>query len=254
GPPSGDEVAATTEKFFAAWEDGNAEEAASYTNDAASATTLLTAYAEDAHIGGVTITPGTATGTEVPFTVQAEVSYQGKTEPLTYESRLSVVRGKTTGRALVDWEPSVVHPELSAEGDTLVTAEASAPPIEAVDRDGKVLTKEEYPSLGPVLDTLRERYGDQAGGEPGVELMVRHASPEVADTPLVSLTEGEPGKLETTLSASVQAAAEKAVEEFDESSVVAVKPSTGEVLAVANHRADGFNAAFQGRVAPGSTM
>ncbi|MFE6607102.1 penicillin-binding transpeptidase domain-containing protein, partial [Streptomyces sp. NPDC057781] len=33
-----------------------------------------------------------------------------------------------------------------------------------------------------------------------------------------------------------------------------VESSTGEVLAVANNRADGFNAAFQGRVAPGSTM
>ncbi|MEU4652716.1 penicillin-binding transpeptidase domain-containing protein [Streptomyces sp. NPDC023723] len=254
GPPSGDEVAETTKKFFAAWADGKAEEAASYTNDDASATTLLTAYAEDAHISGVTITPAAATGAKVPFTVKAKVSYEGSTKPLTYKSRLTVVRGKTTGKALVDWEPSVVHPDLAAEGDTLVTAEASSPPIEAVDRDGKVLTKEKYPSLGPVLDTLREKYGDQAGGEPGIELMVRHASQSVADTPLVTLAEGEPGKLKTTLSAGVQAAAEKAVEEFDESSVVAVKPSSGEVLAVANHRADGFNAAFQGRVAPGSTM
>ncbi|CAM5720012.1 Penicillin-binding protein OS=Streptomyces glaucescens OX=1907 GN=SGLAU_14375 PE=3 SV=1 [Streptomyces glaucescens] len=38
-----------------------------------------------------------------------------------------------------------------------------------------------------------------------------------------------------------------------ESSVVAVKQSTGEVLAVANNRADGWNAAFL-QVAPGSTM
>ncbi|GAA0654413.1 hypothetical protein GCM10009535_36380 [Streptomyces thermocarboxydovorans] len=60
--------------------------------------------------------------------------------------------------------------------------------------------------------------------------------------------------LRTTLSAGVQAAAEKAVQRYAESSVVALKPSTGEVLAVANHREDGFNAAFQGKAAPGSTM
>ncbi|MFF1293144.1 penicillin-binding transpeptidase domain-containing protein, partial [Streptomyces sp. NPDC058296] len=36
--------------------------------------------------------------------------------------------------------------------------------------------------------------------------------------------------------------------------VVAVKPTTGEVLAVANHRDDGFNAAFEGAQPPGSTM
>ncbi len=117
-----------------------------------------------------------------------------------------------------------------------------------------MLTKEKYPSLGPVLATLREKYGDKAGGTPGVELVVRHTAADAPDTPLLTLSEGEPGKLRTTLSATVQAAAEKAVQRYGESSVVAVKPSTGEVLAVANNRADGFNAAFQGRVAPGSTM
>lgn len=253
GPPSGDEVGETTEKFFTAWEKGDAATAASYTNNATAAGTLLTAYGEAAHITDVEITPGTATGTDVPFTVKAKVSYEGATEPLTYKSKLTVVRGETSGRALVDWQPSVVHPQLK-DGDTLVTEESSTPQIQAVGRDGTVLTKEKYPSLGPALDTLRQKYGDKAGGTPGVELMVRHAATEAADTSLLTLTEGEPGKLETTLSASVQAAAEKAVKRYGESSVVAVKPSTGEVLAVANNRADGFNAAFQGRVAPGSTM
>ncbi|MGZ3115970.1 penicillin-binding transpeptidase domain-containing protein [Streptomyces sp. H62] len=253
GPPSGDEVEETAEKFFTAWEQGDATTAASHTNNAADAGPLLTAYGTDAHITDVEITPGTTTGTGVPFTVKAKVSYEGAAKPLTYKSELTVVRGETTGRALVDWKPSVVHPELEA-GDTLVTGESAAPAIKAVDRDGAVLTKERYPSLGPVLDTLREKYGDKAGGTPGVELAVRHETREAADTPLLTLAEGEPGKLETTLSAGVQAAAEKAVKRYGESSVVAVRPSTGEVLAVANNRADGFNAAFQGRVAPGSTM
>lgn len=257
GPPDQDEVRKTTEAFFGAWEKGQAEQAASYTNNAQEAGGLLTGFGEEAHIGGVEITPGTATGTTVPFTVKATVSFGGKSKPLSYGSELTVVRGESTGRALVDWKPSVVHPDLK-DGDTLVTEESAQPPIEAVGRDGKVLTKEKYPSLGPILDTLRQKYGAQAGGTPGVELVVRHAEgaagEAAADTPLLTLAEGEPGKLRTTLSAGVQAAAEKAVKQFAESSVVAVQPSTGEVLAVANHRADGFNAAFQGQVAPGSTM
>lgn len=252
GPPDADEVRRTSAAFFAAWEKGQAAEAASYTDNAQAAGALLTGYGEEARIGKVGITPGTATGTTVPFTVKATVTHDGKSEPLRYESELTVVRGQTTGRALVDWEPAVVHPDLK-EGDTLVTGESARPPIEAVDRDGTVLTKEKYPSLGPILDTLREKYGAKAGGTPGVELVVRHAD-QAADTPLLTLAEGKPGKLRTTLSAGVQDAAEKAVRRFAESSVVAVKPSTGEVLAVANHREDGFNAAFQGQVAPGSTM
>ncbi|MFD5843799.1 penicillin-binding transpeptidase domain-containing protein [Streptomyces chartreusis] len=252
GPPDADEVEETTSKFFAAWEKGEAAQASTYTDNDAAAEALLSSYGESAHITGVTITPGAARGTTVPFTVKAKVSYEGKSKPLTYKSELNVVRGRTTGRALVDWQPTVVHPQLKRD-DTLVTGEAANPPIEAVDRDGAVLTKEKYPSLGPVLDALRAKYGDKAGGEPGVELSIRHAD-ESPDTSLLTLSKGKPGKLETTLSASVQAAAEKAVKKYAESSVVALKTGTGEVLAVANHRSDAFNAAFEGRVAPGSTM
>ncbi len=252
GPPSGDEVKETSAKFFAAWEKGQATQAASYTNNDGAAGPLLTAYGEDAHITGVKITPGAAQGATVPFTVKAKVSYEGRSEPLTYKSELTVVRGLTTGRALVDWQPSVIHPQLKKD-DTLVTGEAASPPIEAVDRGGAVLTKEKYPSLGPILDALRDRYGDKAGGKPGIELSIRHAD-DSPDTSLLTLSKGKPGRLSTTLSASVQAAAEKAVKKYAESSVVAVKPSTGEVLAVANNRKDGWNAAFEGKAAPGSTM
>ncbi|MCI3272501.1 penicillin-binding transpeptidase domain-containing protein [Streptomyces cylindrosporus] len=253
GPPSKDEIKDASTKFLAAWAKGDAAEAATYTNNDAGAEPLLTAYGESAHIKDVKITPGAATGATVPFTVKATVSYEGKSKPLSYRSELTVVRGKTTGRALVDWQPSVVHPQLKT-GDTLVTGEAADPPIEAVDRNGVVLTKDKYPSLGPILDELRAKYGDSAGGTPGVELSIRHQAEGSADTSLLTLAEGRPGKLRTTLSASAQAAAETAVKKYAESSVVAVKPSTGEVLAVANHRADAFNAAFLGRLAPGSTM
>ncbi|MDQ1018712.1 penicillin-binding transpeptidase domain-containing protein [Streptomyces afghaniensis] len=253
GPPGKDEVKETTAKFFAAWEEGTVATAASYTNNDAAAERLLTAFGDDAHITDVKITPGTATGTTVPYTVKAKVAYDGKSKPLSYSSKLTVVRGLTSGRALVDWQPSVVHPELKKD-DTLVTEQSATPPIEAVGRDGSELTKEKYPSLGPVLDALRDKYGEKAGGTPGIELVVRHDGNGAPDTPLLTLAEGKPGKLTTTISPSAQAAAEKAVKRFAQSSVVAVKPSTGEVLAVANNRTDGFNAAFEGKAAPGSTM
>jgi hypothetical protein len=253
GPPGKDEVKETTAKFFAAWEEGAAATAASYTNNDAAAEQLLTAFGDEAHITDVKITPGKAAGTTVPYTVKAKVAYDGKSKPLSYSSKLTVVRGLTSGRALVDWQPSVVHPELKKD-DTLVTEQSANPPIEAVGRDGSELTKEKYPSLGPVLDALRDKYGDKAGGTPGIELVVRHTGNGAPDTPLLTLAEGKPGKLTTTISPSAQAAAEKAVKRFAQSSVVAVKPSTGEVLAVANHRTDGFNAAFEGKAAPGSTM
>ncbi|WP_405860543.1 penicillin-binding transpeptidase domain-containing protein [Streptomyces sp. NBC_01515] len=253
GPPSGGEVEETTKKFFAAWESGNAVTAASYTNNDAAADLVLESYSGAGHITKVKITPGTATGATVPFGVRATVSYKGISKPLSYRSQLTVVRGKTTGRALVDWQPAVVHPELKT-GDTFVTGESASPAIEAVDRDGVAVTKEKYPSLGPILDELRAKYGDKAGGTPGIELSIKHDVADSAATTLVTLEKGKAGKVRTTLSASVQAAAEKAVTKYSESSVVALQPSTGQVLAIANNRADGFNAAFLGQLAPGSTM
>jgi len=253
GPPSAAEVKWASGKFFDAWKKGDPELAAAFTDNAVAAGPLLAEYRDDAHIGKVGITPGTPTGTTVPFKVSATVSYEGRSKPFTYESQLTVVRGKSTGVARVAWKPSVLHPDLK-QGDSLVTGTAAAPPIEAVDRDGTVLTKEKYPSLGPILDVLRERYGATAGGTPGIELAIRHADENAADETLATLAKGNPGKLRTTLSATAQAAAEKAVAKYADSSVVAVKPSTGEVLAVANHRDDGFNAAFQGHLPPGSTM
>ncbi|MEV3909632.1 MULTISPECIES: penicillin-binding transpeptidase domain-containing protein [Streptomyces] len=252
GPPTDDEIAKTSKDFFAAWEKGDAASASAFTNNNTAAEVLLAAYGADAHIGDVRITPGKATGATVPYSVKATVSYDGKSKPLAYKSKLTVVRGVTTGKALVDWQPSVVYPKLQKD-DRLVTGESANPSIEAVARDGSVLTKEKYPSLGPVLDALREKYGTEAGGTPGIELAIKHPD-QTPDTSLLTLAEGKAGKLETTISASAQAAAEKAVKLYGQSSVVAVKPTTGEVLAVANNRTDSFNAAFEGTKAPGSTM
>ncbi|MET8688380.1 penicillin-binding transpeptidase domain-containing protein [Streptomyces sp. NPDC004732] len=253
GPPTDDEVRETAAKFLAAWADGDARQAAAYTNNSGEAAAALTGFREDAHLTKAKLVPEKASGARVPFSVSTTVSYKGKSKPFAYDSQLTVVRGKTTGRALVDWSPAVVHPSLE-KGDTLVTGEAATPPIQAVDRAGTVLRKKDYPSLVPLLDALREKYGESAGGKPGVELYVERANEDAGSRTLLTLAQGRPGKLRTTLSAGTQKAAEQAVLRSDESSVVAVKPSTGEILAVANNRKDAFNAAFLGTSPPGSTM
>lgn len=73
------------------------------------------------------------------------------------------------------------------------------------------------------------------------------------DKTLVTLSEGTPGTVRTTLSATLQADAEQQVEKKTRASVVVMRPSTGEILAVAN-QSHGFNTALQGSLAPGSTM
>ncbi|MFJ1644609.1 penicillin-binding transpeptidase domain-containing protein [Streptomyces sp. NPDC088258] len=268
GPLSAEEIDTAAKDFLTGWAKGeDGETLAQLTNDASAAASVIEDYRDLAHVTGAVITPGAAVGTKVPFQVKATVEFGGKSAPWSYDSELTVVRGQTTGRPLVDWAPSVIHPKLTGNNH-LVTGESSTPQIEAVDRNGVELTKEKYPSLGPILNELRERYGEKAGGSSGIELTLRGdgggtgdsgdgsgegASAPAAET-LLTLSKGAPGKLRTTLDTNVQAAAERSVKQFSEASVAAVKPSTGEILAVANNRADGFNAAMLGKQAPGSTM
>ncbi|MEU3348688.1 penicillin-binding transpeptidase domain-containing protein [Streptomyces sp. NPDC006700] len=256
GPLSAAEVQTTSERFLAAWQQGRPTEAAAATSDATAATGLLTGYAKDAHLKDVTLTAGTAAGDKVPFSVKATVSYKGLTKPLAYESALTVVRGAADGEPVVDWHAAVVHPDLK-DGDTLVTGESGTPPVKALDRNGAEMTTATYPSLGPVLDGLREKYGATAGGSAGVELRVirgkESKKADLSDKTLVELSQGTPGTVRTTLSPSLQAAAEKEVSKTERASVVVMRPSTGEILAVANSNR-GFNTAFLGSLAPGSTM
>ncbi|MFC9845647.1 penicillin-binding transpeptidase domain-containing protein [Streptomyces sp. NPDC060223] len=257
GPLSATEVTTAATKFLTAWQSGDVTTASAATDDAAAAKTLLTGYTKDAHITGVTLTSGTRSGAVVPFTVKGTVTYEDTSKPLTYESKLTVVRRAKDGVPLVSWKPSVVHPDLQ-DGDKLVTGESGTPPIKALDKHGGELTTAKYPSLGTVLDGLREKYGKTAGGKAGVELQViRKAAAKgeekTPDKTLLTLSEGTPGTVKTTLSPTLQAAAEEEVAKKAKSSVVLLNASTGEILAVAN-QSHGFNTAFQGSLAPGSTM
>jgi hypothetical protein len=256
GPLSATEVTTAARTFLTAWQQGKVAQAAAATDDPTAATALLTGYTKDAHITGVTLTAGPRTGDKVPFSVKGTVTYKKASKPLAYSSALTVVRRAEDGRPLVDWHASVVHPDL-ADGDTLVTGESGTPPVKALDKHGGELTAEKYPSLGTVLDGLREKYGKKAGGTAGVELRVVRGKASKAkkssDKTLLELSEGTPGTVRTTLSPTLQAEAEKQVASRSRASVVMMRASTGEILAVANSNPN-FNTAFQGSLAPGSTM
>ncbi|MFC9678361.1 penicillin-binding transpeptidase domain-containing protein [Streptomyces sp. NPDC056948] len=256
GPLSAAEVTTTARAFLTAWQSGKVPQAAAATDEAAAATSLLTGYTKDARVKDVTLTPGKPTGDKVPFSVKGTVAYKNTEKPLAYESALTVVRRTSDGKPLVDWHSAVVHPDLK-DGDKLVTGEAGTPPVKALDRDGGELTKQKYASLGPVLDGLREKYGKEAGGKAGIELRVVRGksakSDDLSDKTLLELSKGTPGTVKTTLDPALQAAAEKQVAKKAKSSVAVMRASTGEILAAAN-ASPGFNTAFQGSLAPGSTM
>ncbi|MBD0710766.1 MULTISPECIES: penicillin-binding transpeptidase domain-containing protein [unclassified Streptomyces] len=253
GPLTAEETTAVAKDFLAAWAAGESDQAAQYTNDPVTAGPALTAFQGGAGITRAVITPGPPAGTKVPFTVRATVSYEDVSKELAYSSQLTVVRGLSTGRPLVKWAPTVLHPRLTANA-TLRTGTAKTAALKALDHEGVELSPEKYPSLAPVLDTLRQRYGSQVDGTSGIETWIDSGSETVPDTTLLVLRKGKPGVLRTTIDADVQAAAEKAVQAYGQAAVAAVEPSTGAIRAVANSPAGGFNTALQGAQAPGSTM
>jgi cell division protein FtsI/penicillin-binding protein 2 len=102
---------------------------------------------------------------------------------------------------------------------------------------------------------LEARYQDQLAGTPARRIVIRSRT----GAPVATLL-NRPGRkgreLRTTLDRPVQAAAEAALGATKQkAALVAVQPSTGDVLAVANRPTEAaYDRAIDGRYAPGSTF
>ncbi|MGI5352896.1 penicillin-binding transpeptidase domain-containing protein [Streptomyces sp. CA-250714] len=252
GPLSAQEVRTAAKAFLGAWAGGDTKKAAALTDDSAAATKALAGFRSKAHVSKMAVTPKAADGEKVPFDVAARVAYGAKRSAWTYDSALEIVRSSRTGEPVVDWKPSVLHPKLK-DGQTIRTDASGTPPVTAVDRDGSPLSAGRHPTLADVVSDIGKRYGDKTDGSPGAQVRIVDGKGKTKSV-LRQLSKPTPGKLKTTLDAKVQRAAEAAVRGKPKASVVAVKPSTGEILAVANSPAKGFNSALRGSLAPGSTM
>ncbi|MEN3540747.1 penicillin-binding transpeptidase domain-containing protein [Microbispora sp. ZYX-F-249] len=176
----------------------------------------------------------------------------------------------------VDWSPAAVHPAL--DGTNHLALKTSWPQRAAItgadggridggDVGGSVqqlvgfldkATDKDVEKLGAAYKKgdavgrggLQETFQKQLAGTPTTEIQVVGESRETLHT-----VEGSPGKdLRTSLDLKVQGAAADAVRDLDKpASLVAVRPSTGEILAVVNNKG-GFNRALDGRYPPGSTF
>ncbi|MQA84677.1 MAG: cell division protein FtsI [Streptosporangiales bacterium] len=195
----------------------------------------------------------------------------------TYQGRLRLIPHERQWR--VDWSPAALHPAL-AKGrrlDLELSWPERAPVLAA---DGSRLDAPGQPGsvqqlvgiVGPAsaedLDRLKAPYrdGDQVGrtglqqvyerqlaGRPSA--VIRTVGEDDRPVRTVGRLEGKPGRqLRTTLDPGVQAAASGALQDQEKpTALVAVRPSTGEVVAVAN-KPGGFDRALLGRYPPGSTF
>ncbi len=103
---------------------------------------------------------------------------------------------------------------------------------------------------------LEKAFDDRLAGSPARRILIRNAKTGAPVRTLRKLAGRAPRALRTTLSLSVQAAAEQALaQERHAAALVALQPSTGDILAVANRPVDStFDRALAGAYAPGSTF
>jgi cell division protein FtsI/penicillin-binding protein 2 len=102
---------------------------------------------------------------------------------------------------------------------------------------------------------LEARYQNQLAGTPARRIVIR----DRGGAPIATLLRRRPSKgreLRTTLDRDVQQAAEQALGDTKaKSALVAVQPSTGDILALANRPTDStYDRAIEGRYPPGSTF
>ncbi|MEW2346521.1 penicillin-binding transpeptidase domain-containing protein [Streptomyces sp. NPDC006684] len=250
-------VAAQARGFLADWSHDRLDAAGARTTHPAEASRILGSFTSGLEITRPRLTAGVpreAEGgaVEVPFTARMPVKGLGT---WTYTSRMTLRQAKDGdgGRWLVDWKPGLVHPRLSGVAKFRLDREDTSEP-KAKDRHGKPLTSAAAPSLAPVLAQL----GDGGAGPRGAIRLVDRTSGEVLRTEArFGAKEATDKVAETTLDSTWQTAAEHALAAEPEdrnASLVALRGDTGEILAVANSPATGFNRAVSGTYAPGSTF
>lgn len=104
------------------------------------------------------------------------------------------------------------------------------------------------------LSGLQARYDDQLRGRPGTS--IEATVPQGPDRELFRVAPASGKPLRTTLDVNLQTQAESVLSDVDPASaVVAIKPSSGQIVAAASGPGgDGYNTATFGQYAPGSTF
>jgi len=256
--PSADQAAAGAKAFLEAWAKGDLSGASAQTDKPDAALLALTGFKDRVKPSAISLVaggPGTASAAnQVSLTFKTKVEFAETGNPWTYDGLLGLVK-MSDGKAAVHWVPSVIHPKLDA-GETISVKPVFASSGTVLDRHGKALN---FPSLTPLITSLRERAAG-APGDAGTGVVISDDAGVKPAEQLFTIKDPKAGQsLKLTLDAGLQAQAEKAVQQASQggsrpASLVAVEPSTGNILAIANAPTTGQNRAFLGATAPGSTM
>ncbi|NUO99142.1 MAG: cell division protein FtsI [Nonomuraea sp.] len=263
--------AETAQRFAAAWQAGDK---AAMTAELATPQ-QLTAYDQQrtalavesaaVKLGTITESDGRA---RAPYTATLTLKNVGS---WSYEGQIDLVVADRAWK--VDWKPATLHPSMTAGAAFALKTnwpqraeitDASGERIDTGAVGGSVqqlvgfldkATKKDVAKLGSSYKAgqaigrggLQETFQKRLAGTPATQIQLGGKT--------LGTIEGTEGKaLETSLDPRTQAAAVAAVKDLPKpTSMVAIRPSSGEILAVVNNKG-GFNRALDGRYPPGSTF
>ncbi|MQY02480.1 penicillin-binding transpeptidase domain-containing protein [Actinomadura macrotermitis] len=187
---------------------------------------------------------------------QAQASFQVSRDLAghgTWSFRATLRLGRVDGRWKVLWSPDTLYPGLKRPATWRLTR-VEVPAVAFVAADGRALP--EGGLLDPYLTELGDRLveegdDDEADGHSGWAVEATEAGGKPQRVKLLAVKQS--ARLRTTIDRDVQAAAERAVQGRPQrTAIVALRPSTGAVLAVADQL--GGQGAFVGGYPPGSTF
>ncbi|WP_211370222.1 penicillin-binding transpeptidase domain-containing protein [Nonomuraea turkmeniaca] len=131
------------------------------------------------------------------------------------------------------WAPETLHPLLK-DGGRLELSEIDMAAAELVTRERLPIPNDSYAEA--YLEPLKPEFAE---ANQGWELVLK--APGQPDRPLLS-KQPEANVEPTTLSRPVQAAAARALDGVEDSTIVVIQPSTGEILGLADRLEEGYSA------------
>jgi hypothetical protein len=265
GSSAGQDAQQTARAFLRAWEAGDVQRAANYTDHPAAARAAITAFRKNLHLRKLTSIAGSATPItsnlatpreKVTYAASASVAASNGAAAVNgtwrYHASLIAYQAKKSQYWYVAWAPDDLAPNLT--GSTHLVAVPVAPRVTSVtDASGNDLTS--YGDAGlTTIAALLERGAPPGYGSPGLNVEIQTSSGKLlVNSKAVVVAPRNISALATTIDAAAEQAARSAVARHKNSSMVVIQPSTGKILAIANNA--GFNDfALTAAVAPGSTM
>jgi hypothetical protein len=202
------------------------------------------ALSDELHVESIQLTPGPLKSlgelaAEVPFAGVRQLAEFGAWP---FDSTLRLAVRDRAWKVL--WAPETLHPLLK-DGGRLELGEIDLTAAELVTSEGEPIPNDSYAEA--YLDPLKPEFAE---ANQGWELVLK--VPGQPDRPLLS-KQSEANVERTTLSRSVQAAAARALDGVKDSAIVAIRPSTGEILGLADRLEENFSA-VQDLFPPGSVF